>query len=527
MCCIFLRKALTKKMECGILNSGVVPSAQRLKQCRKKKYNVNKYRRHCTKAWTSVGSIVYMENIGIQEEMEMAKTKKIVIGTVAGVTAAAVCVTGGIILWRHMAGSSDADGIAYVTAVSDLNTAAVMNADLQFSGVVEPQETTEVKIDLSKTVSEIMVAEGDHVDPGDPLFSYDIEAMELEYAQGGVEIERMENEIASSKQQIAQLEKERKDASADDKLSYTTQIQSLETDIAKTEYDIKTKKLELEKLQNTIDHATVTAEISGTVQSLKTVEQLTSEGGDVLMKITSDGEFRIKCTVSEQNMYMLYQDEAVQVHSRVNDDSWTGVISEIGTEPETNQNEEYYMESGSSERASKYSFYITLDASEGLMLGQHLLVSPDMGSETIEKSGIWLYSDYVLTDDNGKSYVWAATGRDRLEKREVELGQTDEMMGDCEIVSGLTEEDLIAYPSDSYKEGMRTTTNIEDIPVDENEGDMGDMGDMGDIADGAEDGVAFDEDGNPIADGELDVEGEIVPEEKVEDGLEGGAADGN
>ena len=90
----------------------------------------------------------------------------------------------------------------------------------------------------------------------------------------------MENEIASNKQQIAQLESEKKNASADDKLTYTTQIQSLQTDIAKSEYDIKTKKIELEKLQNTINNATVKAEITGTVQSLKTVEQLQSDGTD-------------------------------------------------------------------------------------------------------------------------------------------------------------------------------------------------------------------------------------------------------
>ena len=31
-------------------------------------------------------------------------------------------------------------------------------------------------------------------------------------------------------------------------------------------------------------------------------------------------------------------------------------------------------------------------------------------------------------------------------------------MGDCEIASGLSEDDLIAFPADDYQEGMRTTT---------------------------------------------------------------------
>lgn len=480
----------------------------------------------------------------------MTKSKKIIIGTIAGLTAAAVCVTGGILLWRNFGGGGSSDGIAYVSAVTELNTAAAINYDLRFSGVVEPQETKEIKVDLSKQVSEILVEEGAHVEAGDPLFSYDVESMQLELDQGNVEIERMQNEITSSQQQITQLETERKNASADDKLSYTTQIQSLETDIAKTEYDIKTKKLELEKLNNTIQNAAVNAEITGTVQSLKTVEQLQSDGTDVLMKVVSDGEFRVKCTASEQNMYMIYADEAVTVQSRVDDTTWTGTITEIGTEPETNQNEDIYGYGGdASVTASEYPFYITLDSSDGLMLGQHLLVSPDMG-ETMEKSGIWLYTDYVVTDEDGKSYVWADNGRDRLEKREVELGQSDEMMGDCEIVSGLSEDDLISYPSDAYEEGMRTTTNMDEVPVEDefNDGDIDPaMGEEG-VIDGegfdpaigeegvidgegidpamGEDGVADSEEFDPAMAEDGIVDGE-AGDAISEDALEGGDADGN
>ena len=182
----------------------------------------------------------------------MGKSKKIIIGTVAGVTAAAVCVSG-VLVWRHYSRGSDVDGVAYVMPIKDVNSAATTISDLQFSGVVEPQETKEVKLDTSKKVSSIVVQEGDHVNAGDPLFTYDVESMQLELQQGNVEIERMQNEIESNKQQISQLETEKKSASADDKLTYTTQIQSLQTDIAKSEYDIKTKKIELEKLQNTIN----------------------------------------------------------------------------------------------------------------------------------------------------------------------------------------------------------------------------------------------------------------------------------
>lgn len=474
----------------------------------------------------------------------MGKSKKIIIGTVAGVTAAAVCVSG-VLVWHHHSKSSSVDGVAYVMPIRDVNSAANTVSDLQFSGVVEPQETKEIKLDTSKTVSEIAVQEGDHVNAGDPLFTYDVESMQLELQQGNVEIERMENEIASNKQQITQLESEKKNAGADDKLTYTTQIQSLQTDIAKSEYDIKTKKIELEKLQNTINNATVKAEITGTVQSLKTVEQLQSDGTDVLMKIMSDGEFRVKCTISEQNIQSIYQDEPMVLRSRVDDSSWKGTISEISTEADNSQNNSMmYGSSDDMTTASKYPFYVTLDSSDSLMLGQHLLVSmDDMSDDSIDKSGIWLYSDYVLTDEDGRSYVWAADKKDRLEKREVEVGQTDDTAGDCEIKSGLSEDDMIAFPSDSYQEGMKTTTNPDEAtPEEDSTGDGADeMPADGDVSYNedempADGGVSYDEDEMPAdggVSGDADT-GDGFTEDGANEALsgedadtaEGGGADG-
>ena len=115
----------------------------------------------------------------------MKKSKKILIGAAACATAAAVCVSG-VLIWHHAEKKTDTDGLAYVCPVSDVNTAAAVISDMQFSGVVVPQETKEIKVDTSKTISEVLVQEGDHVDAGAPLFTYDVESMQLELAQGNV-----------------------------------------------------------------------------------------------------------------------------------------------------------------------------------------------------------------------------------------------------------------------------------------------------------------------------------------------------
>lgn len=65
------------------------------------------------------------------------------------------------------------------------------------------------------------------------MFLYDVASMQLDLEQGQIEVEQLNNQIASYQEQIQQLESEKVNADADQQLSYTTQIQSLQTDIDK------------------------------------------------------------------------------------------------------------------------------------------------------------------------------------------------------------------------------------------------------------------------------------------------------
>ena len=63
-------------------------------------------------------------------------------------------------------------------------------------------------------------------------------------------------------------------------------------------------------------------------------------------------------------------------------------------------------------------------------------------------------------------------------------------MGDCEIKSGLSEDDMIAFPSDSYQEGMKTTTNPDEAtPEDDGTDDT--------VDDNGNEDISYDENGNP------------------------------
>lgn len=163
--------------------------------------------------------------------------------------------------------------------------------------------------------------------------------------------------------------------------------------------------------------------------------------------------------------------------------------------------------SGDSQTSSTtYPFYVELEQSDGLMLGQHVYIEMDEGQEE-KKEGIWLSEFYIMDADTNSPYVWAADENKRLEKRSVVLGQYDENLGEYEIADGLTKKDCIAYPSELLTEGMKTTVSSE-IIVDPGTVDM-------EPAAGAD--QEFPEEEIPTDDAGMPEDG-MVYDEAIEDG---------
>lgn len=323
----------------------------------------------------------------------MTTKKRICTVIIVLVIVCTVCV-GGFFVWKKTGkGGSKSSQKVYVQKVSSLNTASDFKlSNRSFLGVVEAQESVDVKYDSSKTVAEILVKNGDSVKKGDKLLTYDVEAINLQLEQAKLEVERLQNEIASNKSQIAELEKEKKNADQDAAVSYTTQILSLQSDNAKNEYDIKAKNVEIKKLEASTKNAYVTASIDGTVKNVKTVDKLQQDGGDVIMQITEEGDYRIKGRFNEQNSKDIMQGVSVIVKSRLDDSTWKGEITSVDTSPQKNSGDDIYSFGSSDEmsQSSNYAFYVKPESFDGLMLGQHVLIEIDNGQDTsINKTGIW------------------------------------------------------------------------------------------------------------------------------------------
>lgn len=392
--------------------------------------------------------------------------KKIGVIVAAGVIAVAAVIGGIWYFGKGNSGSGKSADKVFVQKVSEIDQWNT-GVNSSYSGIVESQETWDVNKDTERQVKEVLVAVGDTVDVGTPLFTYDTKEAENQIAQTKLEIESISNDISNYNSQIDELQKEKKNAPEDQQFEYTTQIQTLQTNIKQSEYDQKSKQADIDKYQQTIDNAVVTSKIAGVIKSINEDGTDASGNTTAFMTVLATGDYRIKGKIDEQNVSYLTVGQEVIVRSRVDENvTWKGTITAIDTETTADNNSNgsvSYMDGSdsSSEGATKYPFYVTLDSTDGLILGQHVFIEPDYG-QTEVKEGIWLDESYIVQDD-GDPYVWVANDRNKLEKRKVELGEYDDTLFKYEIVSGLTEEDYITWPMTGLYEGVTTVTDENEV----------------------------------------------------------------
>lgn len=399
----------------------------------------------------------------------MGKIKKVKI-TMISMLVIVIAVVIGVFVSR---GSSSSDGLtAYVDSVSMItglgSSSGLMN---RYSGVVEPQETVQINRNQERKIKELYVKVGDKVEEGTELFAYDTDEISLNLSQAELELERLSASITSLKEQVKLLNSQKASVSTEEKLEYTSQILNTENELKRAEYDVKSKQVEIDQLKSSLENSVVKSTVAGIVKSISENGMDMYGQSEAYITLLSTKDYRIKGKVSEQNVWLLQTEQPVIIRSRVDEtQTWNGVITSVDLEntESSNNNTSYYGES--SESATTYPFYIELESAAGLILGQHVYIELDNGQDEV-KDGVWLY-DYYLVHEDDKAYVWVATDKNKLEKREVQLGEFDEEWMRYEIVDGLTMEDYIAFPDERLSEGMsceRLEGSGGYLPMDESE----------------------------------------------------------
>ena len=296
-------------------------------------------------------------------------------------------------VFRNSSGG-DANNVAYVDSVSMLaglgSGTGVQNRFFRRCGI--PGDNQGGKKARTKPSKKFLFLP-DEVAAGAPLFEYDTEDTALKLEQERINLESIQNDITGYYNQIAELQKEKNKASADEQLNYTMQIQTAQTNAKRAEYNKRAKEAEIETLENDLTNATVTSPMDGIIQEVNENTTYDNMGNPKpFMTIMASGEYRVKGKVNEQNVWNLSEGQPVIIRSRTDENmTWTGTISKIDTSntyasTDSSGSVTYIGGSGEGGQTStSYAFYVTPDSSSDFMLGQHVFIELDNGQENAKR----------------------------------------------------------------------------------------------------------------------------------------------
>ena len=361
----------------------------------------------------------------------------------------------------------------YVQSVERLMAMGGIAPGDKFAGIVVSEHVAEIEKDADKAVAELMVREGDDVKEGDPLFSYDTDELELNLDKAKLELDQLNASIETFKAQIRTLENERKNTTGTTRLQYTIEIQSAQVDLKEAELKVKSKEKAVEDAAALLENSTVVSPIQGRVQSI--TENATDQMGNPLPYITiqQSGAYRVKGMLGELQRGGIREGDKMTIRSRTNEDTWSGTVALVDYEnpSQGSDMDRYYgMSADEMTSSSKYPFYVDLDSTQGLILGQHVYI--ELQQEEGQAEGVGISSAFIAYEEDGTPYVWAEKNG-RLEKRTVVLGEYDPMSDVQAITEGLRAEDYIAFPDPELcREGASTTHDQMEVETEATEGEV-------------------------------------------------------
>ena len=231
--------------------------------------------------------------------------------------------------------------------------------------------------------------------------------------------------------------------------------QEQEKKIQELELSQRMAEAEYKLMQLEVSDGAVRAAIDGTVISVLSEDEAKKSQQPVL-KVSGGGGFYVQGVVSELEKDSLVIGQEVTVNDWNTGMMYTGTIHSIGDLPSSRGG----YNGMNNPNASYYPLIVFVDGSADLQEGSYVSVQYSSGTS---ENGIYLENPYLRTEQ-GKTYVMVRGENGRLEQRFVTTGKS--LWGSYpEVLSGLSEEDLIAFPyGKNVKAGAPTQ-----------EGDLGDL----------------------------------------------------
>ena len=198
----------------------------------------------------------------------------------------------------------------------------------------------------------------------------------------------------------------------------------------------KMTESEYNLMEREFNDGNICATLDGEVVSLLTEDEA-KENHTPMMKVSGGGGFYVEGSVSELEKDTLKPGQEVTINDWNTGMTYTGQVQSIGDFPVTGNG----WNGMGNPNASYYPFRVFIDGSADLQEGSYVSVTY---SAAEAENGIYLENPFLRTDD-GEPYVYVRGKNGRLEKRMVTTGKS--LWGSyTQILSGLTEEDYIAFP---------------------------------------------------------------------------------
>ena len=254
------------------------------------------------------------------------------------------------------------------------------------------------------------------------------------------------------------------DSSGGDDNVYTAEelkaaISDKEDDIAQAKEDLHDAQISYKEAKAEVDKATVKAKLAGTVTTAYSKGTLPTDGSAAIVVKAADGMY-VKTSISEMELDSVKVGGTIKCVSSDTGDEYTAEVKEISDFPTADSSNGGDV---SNPNSSYYPIVAFIKDADGLSPGGSVEVSYSSKSMgTANENAVYLQKAYIRTEDK-KSYVYLRDKKTkRLKKQYITIGKT--MNGQyIEIVSGVTEDDNIAFPyGKNLREGVKTKISEDD-----------------------------------------------------------------
>ena len=226
----------------------------------------------------------------------------------------------------------------------------------------------------------------------------------------------------------------------------TKQIKEKEQKIKDLGLSKSSAELELKKLKKKVGDGVIKSTVEGVVKEATDEASAKNENKPVVSVVGEEG-FYVTGRVGETMLDQIKEGMTATVMSWQSGESYEATVTGVGNSPVSDYS------TGENQNQSFYPFTLVIHGDANLSNGESVNLSMN-GIAAGSDGSIYLEKMFVREEGN-RYYVYKRGDNGRLTKQYVEVGKN--MYNSLEITSGLTMDDLIAFPyGRDVKEGAKT-----------------------------------------------------------------------